>query len=484
MSTVVLNAYSKAYPTIINRLRASVYLQSSPQAFVASIIDAVAGHPARTWSFPGLPRNNYGFSLDEIDISDNVVTNLALFDVVPGEIDGTLVRDDEQIQVGVTPGFDTGLNSFVFDGTETAPSSGIFKPNYIGWEIVPSELTGRGILVRGLDYSWDAATGTFTLLLPSDIFAANNWYNIHFEPIQNPVGNSYPSLRDFTIRLITSNTTLTAADFGNKLIVEPSSVYVEVTLPSLATIVEGRPLMVEISGSEDMCCVRFIPTGGDVLNFLRGKLYALPNESFTIYKYTRSPGIFEFRVCDVDGNFKTVGQSVADDMVPDRGFGDRSIFNKQLLDGSSVDKTQFARIYNEIVLYMPVAQVVNYDDWITGNNKYYYSLANSANPSFVDQFHFPDRRGIYERNNTSGGKPGDWQDWQMIDHQHEGVTGTLPSTLFGRGLVNRSVGLYNGVGVGKTDLASKPVDETGAVISKIGSEIRVQNYAINKYVLI
>ena len=54
---------------------------------VASIIDTTAGHPTRVYSFSGLPRNNYGFSLDEIDGSGNVVNNLALFDVVPGQVD-------------------------------------------------------------------------------------------------------------------------------------------------------------------------------------------------------------------------------------------------------------------------------------------------------------------------------------------------------------------------------------------------------------
>ena len=115
MPTVVLDAYSKAYPSITNRIRASVFLETDPFALVASIIDTTVGHPARVWHFPGLPRANYGFSLDEIDSGGAVVANLALFSVVPSQIDGTLVRDDEQIKVGTTPGFDSGLNSVFFD---------------------------------------------------------------------------------------------------------------------------------------------------------------------------------------------------------------------------------------------------------------------------------------------------------------------------------------------------------------------------------
>src|ERR1044071_3050415 len=120
MSTVVLDAYSKAYPLITNRIRASVFLETDPEALIDSIIE-VGTHSARIWHFPGLPRANYGFSLDEIDGGGGVVNNLALFAVVPSTIDGLLTRDDEQIKVNTTTGFDAELTSVVFDGTDGKP---------------------------------------------------------------------------------------------------------------------------------------------------------------------------------------------------------------------------------------------------------------------------------------------------------------------------------------------------------------------------
>ena len=94
--------------------------------------------------------------------------------VTPSSFSSVLsTRNDEQIKVGVTPGFNQGDNSFTFDGTGG-------KPDYRGLSIVPSELNGRGILINGIDYSWNSITGNFTLLLPGDIFMANTVYNIHF----------------------------------------------------------------------------------------------------------------------------------------------------------------------------------------------------------------------------------------------------------------------------------------------------------------
>lgn len=95
-----------------------------------------------------------------------------------------LLRNDEQIKVGTTPGLVAGTSYFRFDGSETALGSGIFVPDYRGYLIVISELTGRGILVEGLDFSWNYITGEFEFLQASDIFSLNTWYNVHFE---NPV---------------------------------------------------------------------------------------------------------------------------------------------------------------------------------------------------------------------------------------------------------------------------------------------------------
>lgn len=472
MSTVVLDAFSKAYPFITNRIRASVFLQSDPQALVASIIDTTSGHPARTWHFPGLPRTNYGFSLDEINSFSVPVNNLALFDVVPSQVDGQLVRDDEQIKVDTTTGFTSGLSTVTFDGT-------LSKPNYIGWEIVPSELTGRGILEEGTDYSWDKTTGIFALLISGDILQTGTCYNIHFNPISSLVGNSYPTLRDFSCVLVTATGNILNSDFGKKYIVEPSGPYIELTLPDLSTVVQGRPLMVEIDSSSQSC-VKFLKTGSNVIKFLRGNLFACGKESFSIYKFTRSPGVFEWRLSEVDGNFKNVGQLVSDDII------EPGVFNKKLLDGSSLDIFQYARLYNEFVLNLPLIQVCNYDDWSTGNNKYLYSLANSTNPSFLNKFNIPNRKDLFERNNNVG-KSGDYGEQSMQDHFHlSGHEATGSSGRFIRG-VQHLIEAAKGTGAGNTTVngfaSTGDVDNSSGNVY-LDSETKPKNYLINKYVLV
>lgn len=574
MATVVLNLYTWNFPTITNRIRMSVFLQTDPQAFVASQIDAVSGHPERIWSFPGLPRENYGVVLDEIDVSDNVLRQLAFFDVVPSELESELCRDDEQIKVDTTPGLNGGATSAVFDGTTVSggslavplqgnlsPSNARFtlsgvpitgdtvqvdfdvdlndidgiqsfsvtstvlagwtltdlitdlynqmhalnvntfayasggnngvrtqgfssasiivtvtpimagvKPDYRGWEIVVSELTGRGIMVKTyLDYTWDSVTGIFTLLQPGDVFASGTWYNIHFNCQSNPAGGSVPTVFDFGIRIITNDTVLSADDFGKKLIVEPAAMLVTVTLPSIVLVPQGRRLMVEIS-NQSPCCVQIIPNGADTINFLNGNIYMLPNESLTIYRLRRSVSVSEWRVFECDGNFKTVGQLVPDDAAA------LAVWNKKILDGSIENADRYARIYNEIVLNLPIGQVVDFADWLTGNNKYYYSFTNGSN-----QFHFPDRRGIFERNVAGGFKPGDFVIDSFKSHSHLNGMADDTDDLF----------VYGESAVGMPGLASRtivaedtPKSFQGNTSGEGGAETAPAHYYINKYVLI
>lgn len=463
-TTTGLNAYSNAWPTIINRIRASVFKEIEPLAMLTFLIDTTAGHPARIWSFPGLPRNNYIVSFDEIDGDGNIIQNLATFSVVPGDIDGFLVRADEQITVDDTPGFVAGDYFFVFDGSETSPGSGIFKPDYRGWEIVPSELTGRGILKKGVDYNWDKETGNFLLFAIGDVFSTGTTYNIHFNSREDEIITGYPTLNDFHINFIDSSTSIFSPFFGKKLIVEPLTDFVTVTLPDINTVPEGRPLLVEVS-KNDLCCVRFITSLGQTINFLRGSVYALPGETFSIYKFIRPDTTKEWRVCDAYGNFKECGQIVSFDAIP------TDVFNAHLLDGEAVSVNKYSRLYNEVVLNLPFDQVCDFADWGTGDNKYKYSY------SLAGVFHLPDRRGLYERNTGVGNKAADYLGMSVESHQHattEGGGNTVDMKITVGGTADVSGGTKFKT-VATSTLKTSPYG---------GSETRPVTNLINKYVLL
>lgn len=119
-----------------------------------------------------------------------------------------IVRNDEQIQVGTTAGLVAGASSFTFDGT-----SG--KPDYRGYEIVPSEINGRSPMVKGIDYSWNYTSGLFQLLISGDKFQNLQWYNIHFQslPWNYPVNPA--SLIDYTFFIRNINIPNLSTDSSN-----------------------------------------------------------------------------------------------------------------------------------------------------------------------------------------------------------------------------------------------------------------------------
>lgn len=86
-----------------------------------------------------------------------------------------IVRSDEQIKVGVTPGLVVGASSFTFDGT-------LGKPDYRNTEIVISEVAGRAPMVKGVDYSWNRITANFVLLQVEDVLTNGRVYDVHFQP--------------------------------------------------------------------------------------------------------------------------------------------------------------------------------------------------------------------------------------------------------------------------------------------------------------
>ncbi len=71
-----------------------------------------------------------------------------------------------------------------------------------------------------------------------------------------------------------------------------------------------------------------------MINWLRGRIFILPNEKLSIY----NDG-FSWRVCDEVGNFLNVGTIVSSDA--------KTYINAVPLNGTDGDVLQHARIFNE-----------------------------------------------------------------------------------------------------------------------------------------
>jgi hypothetical protein len=124
-------------------------------------------------------------------------------------------------------------------------------------------------------------------------------------------------------------------------------------------------------------------------------------------------------------------------------------------------------------------QLVNYDDWAIGNNKYFFSLANSSNPVNANKFFIPDRRNVVEKITDGTRLPGVFQDQQV---------GSFVLTVIGK--VIKKSGTSNSVvalGVPSSSVAGASPDPTygdypinvGTI--NAGNENRVKNVTVRKY---
>lgn len=147
-------------------------------------------------------------------------------------------RNDEQIKVGTTPGLLANSSSFTFDG------STVGVPDFRGYEIVINEISGRGVMVRSLDYSWDFNLGQFDLLQVGDYFHLNTYYNVSF---QNPVVPSAPvnpgsliSLDYFIRDIMIPN--ISATSTSNTALIQKLNLFIQKYEPQCLTKILGYAL--------------------------------------------------------------------------------------------------------------------------------------------------------------------------------------------------------------------------------------------------
>lgn len=391
MALYFLALKSKAYPDITNRIRGSVKSWDGATTIV-SIIDDTAGHPARLWNYPGLPRNNYQWILEEINGGGIAIRTLSEFMVTPSTVDGLLTRDKEQLQVDATDsGLVSATNTATLDGT-----GGI--PDFRGWKVAIAEYGDiRNLLVEGLDYTWDSDLGKLDLL-QGEYFQPSAWWTFLFIAQSQTQGNSSPIINDYSTRLLTVTTNIVYEDFGNAVLIKQVGVYGEYSLPDITTIPVGRPLEVEV-GSSGILASKFKTYGADIIAFLRGNLIAYPGESFTIVRYQNTDLSNEWRVKFPSGNFARVGDVIGANSIQS------GMLLAKLANGDSVSTLSYARIFNDIVLQLPPAQRSTYAAHGTGNNKYLFSAEGTGGDA--GKFYLPDLRGLWIAANNSG-KAGDF----------------------------------------------------------------------------
>lgn len=493
MSTVALQIWTAPYPSITNDLTVNVYAQSDPAAIIATLTHDGPDHTTQeTWPFGGLPQEDLLFRIFETS-GGTIIRQLGSdMNVVPGSKTGIAYRAPEQITADATTGFSSGVNTVVFDGTGG-------KEDWRGFDIgTLNRMGGEGDMKKGVEYSWNVNTAQLQLLGAGDLFNPNEWFNVDFVmQVSTATTSTATGVPAFTTpKVITANYNILAGDFGGLLILRPpasgtpSANYITATLPDIGTVVPSVILKIEFARSTVQQCAAIACRSGQIIDWLegnRGNLYIRNQETIEIYKFIDTGGPV-WRIFNPFGNFLKVGEQVVDDNNP------VNVFNKVLLDGGvsatggtvGLDTQQYAGLYNDFVLKLPPAEVCNYDDWTTGNNKYLYSLANSSNPTLAGKFFIPNRLNTFERTTDGTRVPGTFQDAQILSHQHNnGVVDDKPAGDSANAFANgqTAVGAPWGTG-GQLNTGTGGRLFQGLTNLTGGTENRPANIAVRKFLYV
>lgn len=436
------------WPTVTNDIRVSVYNASDLNTPIATQ-QQNAPHLDQQFSFPGLPRVNFVYKIQEYSIDgDTFISNLGQANFVPAN-DEMMYKPSVLIEVGasVIPGTEASIWP---DGTNT-----VNVPDWIGWELQASGRNGqypwRRDINTQIDITWDPLTGDLTLNNIDDVFQPGEFLYFEFDPIINESsggvstgggGNGWSE-----ILVVTTDTTLNASDIGKKILIIPSGNYLEITLPDYTDIEANKITWFEMDANATQKCALVKTFSGQNITWLEvsSNLYICNNESFELYKRVVSAGVYQWRIQNAVGNFLTAGDFFWSDLTTDK------IFNATLADGGNRDYQQYARLYNRHIVRNGGG--LAYASWSSAN--LYTRVKFSLKETSGNNFRVPDfiTTPMYMR----AGNSTDFFPMKLLQHQHMQSIGDLPVPTFGQTPSGQTMvtGEYGGTGNNRLDLTSR-----------------------------
>jgi hypothetical protein len=307
-----------------------------------------------------------------------------------------------------------------------------------------------------------------TLLTFEDVFQPDEEFVVVFTPqiiVSAPAGTASDPFSSG--RVITSDETLTSVDFGKALKISSATNKISITLPLLSAWPDFRFMyLFSVGGSH--INASFLTQGSDKFLYPDDKSVIVLGqcENLIIYKAFGKIQIFN----DLTG-VKMVGELLYN-------YSQTEI-NTILCAGQLLNRLEYPRLWNWVQTL--ASGVVSDSVWtgtfvVTDGITTYTQKGNFSTGDGSTTFRLPLLTNIILKGvDGSTRLSGSFENHQLLSHQHETTSGTLPSTLFGRGVVSRILGKYSGPGSGVTDLTSVPVTSGGVVIASTGSENRVKN---------
>lgn len=445
-------------PGIVSDYLVSAVYEANPDGSVGPLVNYqafAAPHTSpRNISYTGLDINTYVHILWQNSAATPGGTIRHQFIYDPNFSNSTIeVREDLILTV------DAGADNPVSGGTTFT------RADLENWEYSIERRPG-GTLIPDTEVVISNVSKTWTLQSTVEPFFPGEVFVVHFTPqlVTAPVAVTN-SGRVFTqTDIITADATLVTGDVGKMKLIQSATDSIVITLPDLSLIQKDRNIGFISDGGSHICAV-IKCAGTDTFMDGATQLILGQNERAWVYKSLDQSNIARWTIAVLNSNQRYVGEVF-------HSFKNTET-NAVFANGALLDRVVYARLW-AFVQTLPVDMIVSDVDWndSTKNNYSRFSLGDGSTTFRIPRLYaYGFMRGV----DGSARKSGSFQDHAMINHQHETASGTLPSTLFGRGIIGRLLGLYNGAGSNYTDLTSAPRKSDGSDLTNVDTETRPTN---------
>lgn len=464
-----------------NTVKIAIYKDSDPDTEIPAQYQA-GPFTNHIFYFTGLDRVAYKVKRFEVDNADHthILADYGVFYV--------FTPNNQKFEYKAPAEWIAGI-TVMPDGATVYPfgAASFTNPDWAGWEVMQFNSFGV-IYMRGRDYNYDAVTGTLTKINDNDVFEQNVAYQLLFAPKIGNADSDSGGSADFSDKLyIRDNHTLTPTDAGKDIAVKGTASYIEVTLPKLSEVIAGKRFYVRMPPGNTVRCARFKTQLADIIDFGKGNrtaMFLYPSESFEFYKDAddTDPANLTSVWCirNAQGNHLIVGETISDESDATH------VINKVEKNGTDYDANVYARLYEDFILKLPASQVVPYNQWSSGTNRYKYSLKDTI----TNKFHIPDTTGMFERQSSAARAANSFEANAMADHEHLMPIGSLAESgtaPYGNFALAQNGGQYYGKGNHKWDLTSKPfipASPGGWKQQDASSDTHPDNVANNRWVRI
>lgn len=262
------------------------------------------------------------------------------------------IREDLFLRVGTTPGMTAGATTYD-------------DVTLDGWTYAIELRQSYGTLEPVTD--WGYTAGGWELLIPDYAFQYDEVYILHFYPkisTFSPVENTANLFSDSL--LVTTDTTLLAADIGKAILIQGASTFLKITLPLIADIPALKPVCIMSNGGSHINAEIYSASGVQFLNNTTNSIFIGQGEQLWLMRIGDL-----YHVVISNGNFNTVGL-ISMDYKNTR-------LNTIFAAGQLLVRANYPRLW-EYVQSLDASMIVNDTNWnnVVLNNKGRYSTGDGA----------------------------------------------------------------------------------------------------------